>query len=273
MKTAALAKSLCPPALLGPLRRMTGRSMRFKGGFTNWAEALQASSGYDDPAILKRVQEASRRVLRGEASYERDSITFTEPALPFHLLAALLRSAAQDEGRLRVVDIGGALGSTFRQCRRFLAAVPQLDWHVIEQTNFAEAGRREFQTDELRFHASLAELGASDTPATFLLSGVLQYLEQPHGLLAELSGLSARHLIIDRTPLSELDEDRLCIQHAARRVYRASYPCWIFSRARLMERLDAHWQLLGEDVSLDGHGRTDDGVLFTFRSLMLERRS
>lgn len=273
MKAPALAKAMCPPALLGPLRRLTGRGMRFDGRPPDWTAALQASSGYADPTILQRVQEASRRVLRGEASYERDSVTFSEPALPFHLLAGLLRSAAMDEGRLHVVDVGGALGSIYRQCRPFLAAVPRLDWQVVEQPSFAEAGRREFQTNELRFHASLAEVGVSDVPATFLLSGVLQYLEQPHGLLDELGGLPARHLIIDRTPISAQSQDRLCIQHAARRVYRASYPCWIFSRERLMERLNLHWKLLSDELCPEAEQRTTDGLSFTFRSLLLERRA
>ncbi len=41
-------------------------------------------------------------------------------------------------------------------------------------------------------------------------------------------------MIIDRTPMSDQSHDRLCIQHVPAHIYKASYPCWIFSHQGLL---------------------------------------
>lgn len=266
----ALARQLCPPLLLPTLQRLTGRSMRFDAA-SDWSAATEASKGYSDSEILERVRQATRSVIEGKAAYERDSVLFHEPYVPFHIVAGLLRSAAQDGGRLNVIDVGGSLGSTYRQCRPFLAVLSHIDWQIVEQPHFVAAGRAEFTNPELNFYEHLDCVPASPTPATFLLSSALQYFQDPDGLLDALARRPARHLLLDRTPFTERLDDRPCVQFASRVVYDGSYPCWILSRPRLLNRLASHWRLISEYGSPEGRQVMSDGTRFEFRGLLLER--
>src|ERR1700722_19240907 len=112
-------------------------AVRYSGNFASWDEARQHSQGYDAPAILERVKQATLKVQRGEAAYERDSVVFDRVQFSFPLLTGLLRAALRNGGRLNVVDVGGALGSTFFQCRQVLEPAVQIHWSVVEQPLFA----------------------------------------------------------------------------------------------------------------------------------------
>jgi putative methyltransferase (TIGR04325 family) len=218
MSTRDLLRVLTPPLIAGALQRRSKDRLRFTTAPRNWSDALTQSTGYSDEAILQRVIEASREVVAGRAAYERDSILFAEAAVPFQLVAGILRSAAMDRGRVRVVDIGGSLGSTYRQCRSFLSTLESLEWHIVEQAKFVDAGKKEFSTPELQFHAAIDDVPSEGTPSTFLLSSSLQYIERPYELLSSLTTMPARHLVIDRTPISEAANDRLSIQQAPRAI-------------------------------------------------------
>jgi len=231
------------------------------------------SAGYGTATIVERVAAATRAVIAGEAVYERDSVLFHEPAWPFPVLAALLRVAALNAGKLDVFDFGGSLGSTYRQCRPFLGSLAHLRWCVIEQPAFVTVGQAEFSSAELSFAATLADLPDPVAAPIVLASSVLQYLVDPAQTLHELSRLRASHLMIDRTPLCEQATNRLCIQHVPKHIYAASYPCWILSRSRLLDQLTTDWRLVCDFPGADGTYTTDDGLRFEFRGLIFERRS
>src|SRR3546814_18411702 len=106
--------------------------------------------------------------------------------------------------RLDVIDFGGSLGSTYRQCRPLLDAVQHLQWHVVEQPHFVEAGRQEFETDELHFWNDRRDFPEKTGRRIFLLSYNLQYLEKPYDILARAKEMVASYLIIDRTTIEDL---------------------------------------------------------------------
>ena len=96
-------------------------------------ELVGEPTGYDGPAILAKTREAGLKVKRGEAAYERDSVLFDQVEHSFPLLAGLLRAALSQQGELVVLDFGGALGSTYLQCREFLTPLKRLVWCIVEQ--------------------------------------------------------------------------------------------------------------------------------------------
>lgn len=272
MNTPSLVRSLLPPLLLSAAKRATGRSLRFRAAGGDWSAASRRSHGYADPEVIGRVAAATRAVVTGQAAFERDSVTFEQPDYRYPLLAGLMHHAALHRGNLHVIDLGGALGSTYWQLRPFLRGLRSVRWHVVEQPAFTEIGQREFAGDELQFAASLNEAALAATPCVALLSSVLQYLEHPDEVLAGLARSPATHLLIDRTPLHAGARDRLTIQEVPRHIYEASYPCWILSRPRLLEALATHWALLADFGCDEGFGRTDEGVSLEFRGFYLERR-
>jgi len=272
MSLKEVIKSCTPPVLLQWGRRLAGRDIRFAGRPTDWAEALRMSSGYANERILQSVIAATRAVVAGEAAYERDSVLFHERAYVFPVLAGLLRAAALNQGRLEVVDFGGSLGSSYRQCKPFLAGLLGLRWWIVEQPSFVSAGKREFTTDELMFVDSVDQLPDSSIPRVFLTSAVPQYLERPGDAFDAALHCGARHLIVDRIPLTDEANDRLCIQYTPSHIYSASYPCWLLSRERLLGALAPRWDLLSEFPCPEGRRRTDRGLRFDFRGMIFERR-
>lgn len=272
MSLRSRIKPWVPPALLETRRQRLGHVLRFTDGVAEWPEALRQSSGYSVDSIIERVAAATREVVAGRARYERDSVLFHEPDYRYPIVTHLLRAALVNGGRLNVIDFGGALGSTYRQCRPLLDGVDEVRWQVIEQSAFVSIGRSEFTTEELSFVHTIQELTPSDVPALILLSSVLQYLEHPEPTLTELLRLDATHLVVDRTPFSTHTDDRLCIQHIPSSIYDASYPCWVLSAPRLRGLLLGEgWQIGAEFDSGDGHFRTARGLEFVFRGFIAER--
>jgi len=253
-------------------RRTRKDRLRYSGQPRDWAEAQRMCSGYDSVDILQHVARATRAVVRGDAVYERDSVLFHEPAFPFPLLAALLSAAVRSGGDLTVIDFGGSLGSTYRQCRPFLQGLRSIRWSVIEQPAFVALGRSEFTTDELAFFDSIAAVPPPGPHGVILLSSVLQYLEDPVAILADLGNLGAGYLVFDRTPMSEESADRICIQYVPASIYPASYPCRIFARGRLLSLLSSNWRLIAGFDWAQGAGQTEDGLRFELKGLILEKK-
>lgn len=272
MTSLSLLRAWTPPVLLDLFHRVRGRRLRFAGRPVDWHDATCRSAGYDAHAILSKVIEATRAVVSGRARFERDGVLFDEADYPFAVVTGLLRAAGA-EARLNVIDFGGSLGSTYRQCRPLLDRLACLRWWVVEQPAFVAAGRSEFSTAELGFANAVAEVPRNGEPCVVLASSVLQYLQDPDAAIAAFGACDAHHLVIDRTPVGEQPVDRLCVQIVPRHIYAASYPCWIFSRERLFERLARDWRLVCEFPCPEGAARTDDGLPFEFRGFILERKA
>jgi putative methyltransferase (TIGR04325 family) len=207
--------------------------VEFTGDYASWADARRASDGYESSVILERTTSALLKVKRGEAVYERDSVIIDPPEYPFPVVAALLRAAAHGGGKLSVLDFGGSLGSTYFQCRRLLGSVPAIEWLVVEQPGHVARGRELFEDDRLRFFENAEECVQRHQPNVLLLSGVLQCLPDPYGILRGLLTLGIPHLVLDRTAFLRGDRDRLTVQAVPEWIYPASYPSWFLSESKL----------------------------------------
>lgn len=272
MRTAIeLARAWLPPALFSFAGHWSGRALRWESVAQCWEGAMQSSTGYDEETILDRVAMATREVIAGRATYERDSVLFFEPPEPPPLLYPLLRHAIRYPGLLDVVDFGGSLGNTYRVCRPFLPESLRLRWTVVEQSSFVAIGQREFSNEELRFVSSLDLLPKAIGPRLLLASSVLQYLERPSDILDAFDTEVATTLVVDRTPVWEGQTDQLTVQHVPPYIYRASYPCWILSRPALMARWRNGWRLLAEYPGPEGRRHSRGGPSFEFRGFILER--
>jgi putative methyltransferase (TIGR04325 family) len=262
-----------PPALADAVRRLRGNGIRFTGDYADWRAAAAASTGYGADVIFERSRDAALKVKRGEAVFERDGVLFDHVQYSLPVMAALLRVALANGGRLSVLDFGGGFGSSFRQFRSFLdEPQPRLCWSIVDQPRIVECGRREFADERLHFYNSIAECMAHEQPDVVLLSSVLQYLEAPYGLIDEIGAALLRYLVIDRTPCSAIGHDVLCIQKVPGAIYRASYPCWIFSRKRLLSALQGRYRLLAKFSEQGEAWRSEHGE-FTLDCFLLDLQS
>jgi hypothetical protein len=240
MNIKYLSRELCPPCIWKFIKRIRQSfqpppedQLEFRGNYLSWAEAVAMCNGYAAPVILERTRAAILKVRNGEAVFERDSVIFDQPQYALPMLSALGRAALNNSGKLSVLDFGGSLGSTYFQTKSFFGRAVSIDWAVVEQPTVVECGQREFQTSELRFYHSLDEAVAQQFPDVLLLSGVLQYLPAPHGVLASMLQLGIKHVIVDRTPFLYSGRDRLTIQHVPANIYLADYPAWVFDEKKL----------------------------------------
>lgn len=239
----SLLRRVLPPILVDLLRGPP--PLQFVGRYASWAAARAASAGYDDPSIHDVVLDAARRVRSGQAAFERDGVAFSQPDYVWPVTAALLCEAVKHRGRLHVLDFGGSLGSFYFQHRALLQGL-NVRWAIVEQPAFAATGNREFADDVLSFHATLEAAVRAAPPDVVLFSSVLNYLEEPHAILAAVLAQRPGAVVIDRTAVTAEPADWLTVQHAPRHVYRASYPAWILSRAKLFDHFAADYQKVAE---------------------------
>jgi putative methyltransferase (TIGR04325 family) len=242
----------------------------FSGDYHSWEDAERASTGYADGEILARTRAAMLKVRNGEAAFERDSVTFQVTEHRFPLLAGLLRAAIAGGGRLSVVDFGGALGSTYFQCRGFLSALEELRWSVIEQPGHVACGQTEFADDHIRFYLSIEDCLQAEQPNLLLTSAVVQYLPRPYAVLDDLLRQGFEHVIVDRLSFLRRNQDRLTVETVPEVIYRASYPAWFLSETRFRQIVsEAGYALVADFAALDTCAPDDERAYY--KGFVLER--
>lgn len=266
-----MSKSWLPPALIPLLRRFNPRSIKFKGDYHSWNEASSESTGYEHSDILERVLASLLKVRDGQAVFERDSILFDEIHYDWPVTAALMWAAARFRGELKVLDYGGALGSSFFQNREFIQNVDVL-WSIVEQKNFVAAGQKFLGDDRVRFFETVNECCAETQPNVALISSTLQYIADPYEVIRQIESTCADILILNRTPFFEGQKDRICVQQVPSSIYRASYPAWIFSRQGFLPKLK-DWSLVATFEGDEGVFLLDDFKRVQFLGFILERKN
>lgn len=246
-----------------------GPDVTYIGDYASFAEARACTTGYEEGAILERTRVALHKVVRGEAAYERDSVTFDQLELPVKLLEILHRIAAEHGGTLSVLDFGGSLGSTYFQCRSALQHLPRLEWSIVELPAHVACGQREFANGTLQFYPTIEACLRERRPSVLLLSGVLQYLPEPWAFLRQAAAQGFDWIILDRTAFIPADRDRITVEVVHPRIYPASYPAWFFSRPRLAANLPPGWRIEVEFDAIDR--QLLDGVELVFKGLALRR--
>ena len=240
----------------------------FRGSYASWEEATRASEGYSAPEILARTRAAMLKVRNGECAFERDSVAFPTMEHQFPLLTGLLYAAARD-GRLNVLDFGGALGSTYYQCRTFLRTVRELRWSVVEQPLHVACGNAEFADGHLRFFDSIDGAMTAPPPNVLLLSGVVQCLPAPYEFLTEVLARSFPYVVVDRTAFMRDGSTRLTVEHVPATIYSASYPSWFLSEPRFLSHFTENHRLLASFPALDrAH---PEGGLADYKGFIFER--
>jgi putative methyltransferase (TIGR04325 family) len=261
------ASEVCPPALLPHLKSfarfasngmrsvqklVSGRGTFLRGRFQDWDAACQQATGYDQPIILDRMIAAADEALKSKGQkFDRDTVVFDRPITPFPLLAFVLMTASKRPDRFHVLDFGGGLGSTYRQCQPFLSQLPYLRWSVVEQPHIVAAGRSRYQSEVLQFHDSLEDAAKISVPNIVILSGVLQYLEDAHGVLGRVKRLKPEVILIDRTPFCEKVDDQYSLQITDDQIFPARLPYRIFGKESLENTLSPSYRGISEFDTVD----------------------
>jgi putative methyltransferase (TIGR04325 family) len=263
-------RAFCPPVLLDLFHNMSGAGIRFSGTYSSWSDASADSVGYAADSILNQAIIATRKVISGEAKFQRDGVTFSDALYPFPLISALLRAAAENDGELTVLDFGGALGCTYFQCRDFLQGLRKMRWCIVEQSHIADAGNQHFKSDNLLFFKEMKEVWATFPPNVVLFSSSLQYLPEPYAVLSQAINSPADYIIIDRHPFIEGDASVISLQKTPRQIVESSYPVWLFNEAELRRAFSGKYSEIASFDAVDGiigRGR----LKATFRGIVFKK--
>ena len=255
-----ILKLFIPPILLKIYRLVVrGRFYGIAGNYSGWAEAEKhlkdiGYEGYSKPEIVSQVLESIQAVRCGKATFERDGVLFNKSEYNYPLLAVLFRvmlHCKQKNENINVLDFGGSLGSTFFQNKEYLRDLMPFEWHICEQPHFIEIGQREIP--EIKFHKDIRSyLGEGYSCDILLLSGVLQYFDDPMKWLADLLSYSFRYIVFDRTFFYSKDHNRLGIQYIQPTIYDACYPAWLLSQRKVYNLMEKEgYSLMDEWESID----------------------
>lgn len=240
-----LIKSLIPPILLDLYRKIKNKKYGWHGDYKSWEEAKKKSTGYDDNQILEKVRISLLKVKNGEAVYERDSVIFDEIEYSWPLLAGLMYASAKSKGKLKVLDFGGSLGSTYFQNKKFLDKLNDVSWSIVEQKHFVDVGKADFEDGNLKFYYDLDDCVAIETPNVLVLSSVLQYIEKPYELLDELLKYDFEFVIFDRTIFSKnKTDDYISVQITDDVFKNATIPCWLFHEKKFKNYFHQKFMLI-----------------------------
>ena len=254
MRLRKMIKSLLPPVIF-----KICNGLNFKGNYSSWEQAKKSSIGYDSDIVIVKAKESMLKVKNGEYAFAQDSVLFDTIQYSFPVLAGLLRVALANNRELSVLDFGGSLGSSYYQCREFLGDLKKITWSIVEQPKFVACGKKFFENMELRFYYSIDECCKNEKPNVILLSGVIQYIEEPYGLLEDILRRNFDYLIFDRTSFLKNGPDRLAIQKAPAYIYNCSYPIWFFNYDKFIAKLLSRYALV---TAFDGFDKAEEPLFF-----------
>src|SRR3989344_6634903 len=96
-----ILRKITPPIIADIIKNLTGKGApEYRGNFKTWKNAVEHSSGYNDPAIFEKVKNARLTVLRGEKAYERDSVLFDSIQYFWPVAASLLLIGSRENNSL-----------------------------------------------------------------------------------------------------------------------------------------------------------------------------
>jgi putative methyltransferase (TIGR04325 family) len=247
-------------------------SIHWTGDYDNWNDAIEESDGYNSESILAKLADSTRKILKGDALFERDSFLFHEPDWNWPLLSSLFLALSDPLCSQKVVDFGGSLGSIYFQNKSLFEHLPDVRWQVVEQSHIAALGQLEFADNVLSFVDSLKAVNQS-SDGILILSGVLQYLREPHEILNIADRMDFRYIILDRTAFIDEENHLITIQHVPDWIYRGSYPCWFFNEAKLLSPLITNYnQVFHFPSKYDCRVSIDGSRFGQFKGFLMKRK-
>jgi len=240
-------KQFIPPILLSIIKgkqvAQEPQSM-WSGNYMNWEEAMQKCTGYDSAVILEKCKNALLKVKNGEAVYERDSVLFDEIQYSWPLLAIIQHVALEYDATLSLIDFGGSLGSSFFQNKLFLNNLKRVEWVVVEQDHFVKCGKKYFENEQLRFEYDIDSILSKYNSKLLLLSGVLQYLNNPYEKIEKFISYGFEYIAIDLVVCAE--SHIITVQNVPPIIYSASYPCHFFYESELLKAFENDYNVIAK---------------------------
>lgn len=244
-KVKKAIKLLLPPIIILIIRNLTMKNGIIFVSQPSWERAEQASEGYDADEVIEKVRKSAKLVYEGKAEYERDSVIFEHIHYSYPALAALIFVAC-NRNSLRVIDFGGALGTTYQQNRKYLSKLRfNCEWRIVEQERFVEIGKKEFTNNILSFYGSIEE-ALKDGIDVVIFSNSICYVSDPYSYMENSIKIKAPYVIFDKTPVINGNQDTFAVQYVPESIYKASYPIRNFAHKNILKKFEKDYELIEE---------------------------
>jgi putative methyltransferase (TIGR04325 family) len=244
----------------------------FFGFYKSWDEAKKLSTGWSADNVLSKVKASLLKIKNGQAVYERDSALFDKPQYSWPLLASLQRVALEHNNELNVLDFGGSLGTTYFQNRKFLSGLKKLEWNIVEQKNYAVAGRESFENEELHFFDDWDMAIKNSNASVLVVSSVIQYLEKPFGQIEKFLSAGFEYIIFDRTSFIDAGDHKIAIQKVKPSIYETIFPIWFFNYEKFLEKFRGRYDIIAEFPAYVAAKYEVNGVLGGDRGFILKKK-
>ena len=242
-------------------------SLRCVGNYESF-QAIKDCAGYGDNAILKKVIESTQKVLMNEAMMERDGIAFQKLSIPWHLLYSIERLSKLQP--VRVLDIGGALGTHYLQVRSIKKT--NLEWVIFEQENYVSAANSLWQNETFKPIFVTSPEVFKERFDLIYVGSALQYFDPFFGLLQKLLSCDAQIIIIDRTIWGNQKEKFVIKkQLVSADIVSSSYPVCLYNQNNVIELFNQQGFSLIGNVENSARIQSDEGVL-SVEGLFFERK-
>jgi putative methyltransferase (TIGR04325 family) len=268
------------------VKKIFGLTNSYLGIYEDWNKALLKSKTYQDKETLNNIKKKALFADKNSL-YFRDGKVFDEyeyhSDVNFCLLLCMLFYSKK---KIRILDYGGGLGNVYNQFYKIFIASKlykkiKFCWHIVEQKNISNYGKRLFKKKNLNFFNVDNFNLKNNQYDIIILSSALAFFPNPYKILDNLKVTNFKFLVIDREPfLYKKDDDNdngvgggeevsdyLTVLKAGHGL-NSSYPCWIFNFKNIKDKLGKNYNLIYKFRSLGGtiygkFGRADyQGCLF-----------
>ena len=164
----------------------------WEGVYAGWEDAPAVDGAFES---LKWLDDQATIAQRELAESVADSEIISANAKSHdYILPTVVAMTGRDRGRLKVLDFGGGLASSYLLVRASLPDSDKLEFHVVESGAVCAKGREVFPKDmKLFFHVDLP----SNEHFDVIHAGrSFQYVDDWRGLLRSFAELTPRYLIL-----------------------------------------------------------------------------
>ena len=217
----------------------------YEGPYDNWNKALNKSIGYKHEVIFNKIKYSATKVQKTGKGYERDSVIFYDKKYDQNFIK-ILKNISKKKNFLSILDFGGSLGSLYFKYKSKINN--KFVWSIIEQKKFVDEGKKNFETNELKFFYDIKRFKKIYKLDILILSSSIQYISNYQKILKELIALNPKYILLLKTPFNYKNQNNeIYIQNVPKKIYKASYPTWVFSYKNFFKHFKENFILINKE--------------------------
>lgn len=217
----------------------------WEGIYESFAQCPDIGPGHEGDRWVKQETQRVDKLLQSkrDGGVIPSIVHYRMNLLP--IMTAVV-AAGSEADKIRILDFGGGMGSTYVAVTAACANPGSIDYHLVESKNICRAGSRYFKDDHrIHFHDQLPkDIGKVDIVC---LSSSIQYVADWKGLLKEIAGYDSQYLLLIDLPAGDIPT-----YATAQNSYESKIPHWFFNVAEVIETVASTGFTLQFKSSYDG---------------------